>query len=352
MDPAKLATLLAPISLPRPGGTDLGYSPEFDEVRRLREGEDATLAQGEWIRELQSPQWPRVREVCETLLETRTKDLQVACWYLEALSRLEGFPGLSFGLEVLEGLLVRYWEADPPALFPAEPEERIARLEWLNDGRRMTTMIGGIPMTSPETGGLSWLRWEESRLVENLGLRDPKARQEAVSEGKLAGEAWDKAAQASGQGFYLRLLEQVQHAQARLGAFRQRLDQCLAGDAPSLAPMSEALEGCAALASRMSMRVNPGTREKDLRPEAVAPDREADAPPVPGTISSRREAIRRLREVAAYYRDHEPHSPVGPLVERAARWGEMPLGQWLVRVIKDENTLGLLQELLDLRPES
>jgi len=69
-------------------------------------------------------------------------------------------------------------------------------------------------------------------------------------------------------------------------------------------------------------------------------------------IRSSTDAIRRLREIAIYFRTHEPHSPVGPLAERAARWGEMPLDEWLTRVIRDETTLSHLRELLDLRPET
>ena len=334
----------------------MSYSIEFDDIRRLRKSDDPALSQGEWVREIRTPQWAKVRDLCEAILETRSKDLQVACWYLESMTQMEGFQGVCSGLELLEGLLARYWNTESPALFPADPEERIARLEWLNKEMQIPMAINNIAMTSPGTGGYSRLRWEESRLVENLGLRDPKAKEEAVAEGKLSGEAWDKAAGASGSGFYTKLLGQIQEAQDRFHLFQKRVDQRLAQDAPDLGAVREALEGCAGLAVQMSRRFGAGPRAEAAL--AAAPTVDPDAPPQPvlvqvhtGPIASRAEAIHRLREIARYFRDHEPHSPVGPLAERAARWGEMPLGQWLARVVKDEHTLGQLQELLDLYPE-
>lgn len=62
----------------------------------------------------------------------------------------------------------------------------------------------------------------------------------------------------------------------------------------------------------------------------------------------RADALRRLAAVAEFYRRTEPHSPVGPLVQRAARWGEMPLEELLQEVIKSEDVLGNLRETLGL----
>ena len=39
------------------------------------------------------------------------------------------------------------------------------------------------------------------------------------------------------------------------------------------------------------------------------------------------------------------------MAEKAARWGEMPLHEWLKRVIKDDSTLAQVEELLDVDQE-
>jgi type VI secretion system protein ImpA len=355
MTPALLEALLAPISPDLPKGADTAYSQEWDDIRRLREGDDP-YPQGEWVREIQTPQWPKVRDLCESLLKTKSKDLQVSCWYAESMIHLEGFPGLTFGLKVLDGLLSRYWEAGPSSMFPEDVEERIGRFDWLN--AKLPMVIRSVPMTSPKVGGYSHVKWEESRLVENNGARDAKAKEQDIAEGKLSGEAWDKAASASGQGFYIRLYEQVQGARQTFEELERRIDQRFSQDAPNLNGVREALKACHELANQMLKRfgVDP---QIEAAAAAAAPTINLDHPVAvaapaaapSGPIASRADAIRKLREVAKYFRDHEPHSPVGPLAERAARWGEMPLEQWLSKVIKDDSTLNQLRDLLDLQPE-
>ncbi len=54
--------------------------------------------------------------------------------------------------------------------------------------------------------------------------------------------------------------------------------------------------------------------------------------------------------MAEYFRTHEPHSPAAYLAERAARWGELPLHEWLRLVMKEGGTLAQLEELLGVEP--
>ena len=66
-------------------------------------------------------------------------------------------------------------------------------------------------------------------------------------------------------------------------------------------------------------------------------------------IDSREKALDCLREVAQFFRQTEPHSPVAYLAEKAARWGEMPLHEWLHRVLGDGDALTRLRDVLDVR---
>lgn len=64
--------------------------------------------------------------------------------------------------------------------------------------------------------------------------------------------------------------------------------------------------------------------------------------------ASRAQAIRQLQEIATFFRDTEPHSPVAYLADKAARWGSMPLHTWLQSVVKDDATLVRVEELLGI----
>jgi type VI secretion system protein ImpA len=63
----------------------------------------------------------------------------------------------------------------------------------------------------------------------------------------------------------------------------------------------------------------------------------------------RPDALRRLAAIADFFHRSEPHSPVAYLVERAVRWGQMPLEEWLYEVISDEAVLGHLRETLGIK---
>ena len=66
-------------------------------------------------------------------------------------------------------------------------------------------------------------------------------------------------------------------------------------------------------------------------------------------IQSRAQAIAQLREVAAFFRRTEPHSPAAYLADQAAQWAEMSLHEWLAAVVKDGGTLSHIRELLGVK---
>lgn len=62
------------------------------------------------------------------------------------------------------------------------------------------------------------------------------------------------------------------------------------------------------------------------------------------------QALQQLRQVAEYFRQAEPHSPVAYLADKAARWGEMPLHEWLRAVVKDGAALASFEDMLGVEP--
>jgi len=52
--------------------------------------------------------------------------------------------------------------------------------------------------------------------------------------------------------------------------------------------------------------------------------------------------------VAAYFRRAEPQTPAIYLIERAVRWVQMPLEDWLQTVIRDDSVLASVRDTLGL----
>lgn len=353
-----ISHLLEPIPGDDICGTDLSFSSAFDEIREARRQDDLTLAQGDWEADLKTAEWLRVRELCEDILSRRSKDMQVAAWYTEAMARLKGFEGLSLGLQVMDSLINDFWEFCYPSYDPDDLEERAGKIEWLNN--QLPHGIREIPLTDRGSGAYSWLKWEESRRIDNLGLKDQVAREQAIAGGKLSGEVFDRAVQASGRAYYERLHACIQEAVIAANTLAKRVDERFGLDAPSLKELIQAVEACDELVSKLIERLGgfaPGTdptavvQTSQIRREStVGQFASGDlAPATVGLIVNRNDAIRALREAAAYFRHNEPHSPVALLAERAAGWAEMPLEEWLASVIKDQSTLSQLRELLDIR---
>ncbi|SNS32374.1 type VI secretion system protein ImpA [Noviherbaspirillum humi] len=366
MNTQLLDDLLAPIPGGHPGGEDMSFSREFDAIREARRQDDAGLSQGEWQTAPKAAQWPLVARLCEDLLKNRSKDLQAACWYTDALIRTQGFSGLVFGLTVLQALLSDFWEFLYPPLDPSDPEERAARLVWLD--REAAAAVREAPLTGKETG-FSWLTWQAAMTLDNLALKDPAARQAAARDGAISGEQFDRAAMESGLNFYQSMNSTLTQAARLVAQIEDRLDTAFGQHAPTLPMLRQALSDCRSVVSRSIAKLG-GVQEVDEATSPVdtvvpakiftpiATNASLQVPPETAVVTgaanqgvmltSRREAVVHLRLVASYFREQEPHSPVGPLVERAAKWAEMPLDQWLEAVVKDAATLQQLRELLDL----
>ena len=208
------------------------------------------------------------------------------------------------------------------------------------------------PLTTPESGGYGWLHWEEARRVDRLALGSPQEKDAAVQEGRICGETYQAAVAASGAGHFQRLGEQARDAAAACGALRATLDRRFPSDPPSVDDLAGAIQACQELAEQNLVRLAPAPGPAPAPAPVHAP---RPAPPQPEAQRlaggapperTRAGAVQDLRGLAAYFRAQEPHSPVAPLVERAAQWAEMPLERWLGAVIKDPGTLAQLRDLL------
>jgi type VI secretion system protein ImpA len=362
-----IAELLAPIPGENPAGQSVRYDGTHDAIREARRADDA-LEQGDWVYQVKVAAWPAVIEMATEALTTKSKDLQITVWLVEALVKQHGFAGLRDGLQLLQELQERFWPSLYPAVEDDDLEPRVAPLAWLNE--RLPPSIREVPLTQSIDGqNYSWWRWEESRAVDNEGRRDQEALAAALAEGKITGEQFDKAVEATSPGFYKTLFEDLNQTWEEYERLDRVVEEKFGREAPSLLELKQALEGCRMLIREIAQKKGglepaPTPREPEPTPAAVA-EREPEPSPAPQLRSqaailvhqgavplepqNRADALCRLAAVGDYFRKTEPHSPVAYLVQRAVRWGEMPLDEWLQDVIHDENVLGQLREMLGMK---
>ena len=69
-------------------------------------------------------------------------------------------------------------------------------------------------------------------------------------------------------------------------------------------------------------------------------------------LQNREQAMQVLQDIADYFQANEPHSPVSYMLQKTIKWNQMPLHEWLGHVIKNENPLESVQELLGVSHNS
>lgn len=353
--------LLAPISDENPVGESLQYSGEYDEIREARRSED-NLEQGDWQRDPKSAEWPKVVTLATTALASKTKDIQIGAWLTEALVNLYGFVGLRDGLKLMRGLHEQYWDNLFPQIDEGDLDARANALSFMD--ARVEIPLKNVPLTKSGFGvDYSYIKWDESTkfdIPENLDTLDSDAharfsqlKAQAEEEGKTTAEEWRKAKGATRRAFYEETYALLNECWDEFQSLDHVMDEKFGRQTPGLGTLKRSLDEVRTLVEKVLKE------KRILEPD---PSTDGDVPTdgtqqeaggtsalgAVGPIRGRADALKRLAEVAYYFQTTEPHSPVAYLVQRAIKWGQMPLEVWLEDVIKDGAVLGHLKETLGL----
>jgi type VI secretion system protein ImpA len=343
--------LLAPIAADNPSGEPLRYTPAYDTIQEARRSDDQNLNQGEWKRELKVTNWREVTRLTVEALSNKSKDLQLSVWLTEALVKQFGFAGLRDGLRILRELHELYWNSLYPMTEDGDLESRAGPIDWLND--KLPASLVTISLTKPQGGAesYSWLTWQESKAVEELGRKNAEAKAAAVAEGKITAELFDKAVAATPIQVYEGLREDLHDCLEECEKFASVVDQKFGTEAPSLRELKKALEDCRDLVEEII------GKKGGLEPRPVTP-LPTNGELIPTSLTSatfllppadRADALQQLEAIAQFFHRTEPHSPVAYLVQRAVRWGQMPLEQWLNEVISDQSVLTHIRDTLGIK---
>ena len=258
---------LVPIAGDDPSGRNLAYEPEYDALREARRFEDATN-QGDWVRDAKAADWNKVVTLGGNCLRSRTKDLQIAAWVAEALTRLHGFAGLRDGLTLLLGIQGRFWDSYHPRIDDGDIESRFGPFIFLNDSRVLPFLIRRAPVTN----GLgdepfSFARYQESRETDNLIKKNPEKSKSILAEGRITGKTFDDQVAQTPRTFYERLADDLGEALAAFGDFEKDTDARFGNDAPNLTNIGKTLDEC----QRWIEPILADKREKEPDPAPSSP---------------------------------------------------------------------------------
>lgn len=340
--------LLQPIAGDNPAGESLRYEGTYDRIAEARREDDPKLSQGIYKSAHKRADWFTVSGVCIEALTTRTKDLQIAGWLLEAWLHRDGFNGVAKGLRVVAAMCERFWNEMYPAIEPSEIEGlegRIAPFDWIE--QKLSLKLKQIPLTMHSEGeSYSYVDWERACHFENLAMKDPRALQEALAKIDPTVSAFRNAVRATDRSFYQELVHDLDDAIEACAQLEQMLDEKCGKNAPGFHQFKQALNAIRQLICKDMGEEEIETDVLELEsPQPAVPEFE---PSSGGPIRSRADAYRRLSEAADYLLRAEPHSPTPYLVKRAVEWGNMSLPELLQQIVRNEGELSEIDRLLKL----
>lgn len=240
-----IESFLDPIHGAHASGEDLRYSAVYDQIKEAKRADDQ-LDRGEWHTDLKTSDWRLAIKICSEALTQKTKDLQIAAWFTEALLHQHGFAGLEFGLDLITRLITGFWDTLYPEIEDGDLDYRVGPITYLNE--KLATAVLQVPITDPDpTKGYSYFAWEESRLVgfdSGLDKERKDRRQVMIEEGKISGEEFKSAVNMSSISFYNNLYDQLTRCRDRLNALDKVINEMFAPDPPGLTQLSEAVAKC------------------------------------------------------------------------------------------------------------
>lgn len=355
-------SLLEPVSADNAVGDDLRadtsptslYISIRDARRAARAAERNSMFDGGSTEANEN--WHKILELAPQILSQHSKDLEVACWYTEALVRKAGFQGLRDGFTLIKRLIEEFWDQD---LYPVPDEDgietRIAPLTGLNgEGAEgvLLTPIRSTGITEDIPPG-PFTFWQYKQALDVKRIQDDDARSEQAQKIGFTIEDIENVVEQSSQAFFIDLRDDVREC---LQAYREisdlLLNYCGSQDAPPTSKIIELLEDTLGAINHIAKYKFPveASNESEISEPGGTAASPASAVTVSGPIKTREEAFRALNSISDFFRQTEPHSPISYVIDRAVKWGDMSLSELMNELIPDHSSRQTYSSLTGVNP--
>ncbi len=364
-----LEELLLPIEPDKPTGKSVRGNGVYSAIKEARREDDASVPLGAWAYELKQADWDKVSDIAAHALVSKTKDLQLAAWLLEAQIAKVGFEAIPACVLLMQSLCERYWEALYPRIDEGDQEYRANILRWVNE--KLLPQIRLLPLTNANRNArdYGWADFEQAKRNEQLRAMHGRHGQQEIEGTTL--QEFQSALSATSTESHTACYRLLADSLEALESFAATLTQLWGEEAPSLNGLAGLLEQIQALIAgelyKRGVRLS-APRGKEEKREAVATispsggggsdggggeddGGEDEGGNGDGPIRSRADAYHRLAVIADYLAAREPHSPVPYLILRAVEWGNMNTAELYHEVFMKFGGQLNVFELLGLDPE-
>lgn len=321
-------------------------------------------------------QWKIVKEQGQKTL-AESKDLEIACYVVEALARLDDFGALAQAFAGMKQLIENFWDGLYPR--PRHDDDDLEQKTGIGDNERREAFLaellrGGFqPLPDFEDGAE---RAEKIRLVyvkarivpmERLtGIGGDESFSRAllripVTENKPAGvfsvrdyrfaledpaslQKFEQAVKETRKEFFEKLVKDIESCQLEYDALTKALTDACEKDSPDepLAPSTSAVRDALA-ECRDTVRTQIAKHIFGAEPAPVSPNPVIDGPVVPaaqgGPLRTRSDAFNALEEVAKFFERTEPLSLFPAQLRKLISQAQMDPAEYFSEIIEDKSVL-------------
>ena len=357
--------MLNPISENQTCGEDLSFSNEFHEIKKAKTQDDPLLDQGDWVAEPKQADWVFVADTSRQLLSEKTKDIRLLTWLSEAWANLYGFEGIAKGLELSHRMLNIYWSNLHPEIEDDDLDQRLGLLQGLVN--QLPGLIKKVPLINIQPL-YSLFDYENFLHQQNNRLKHAEDAESSTISNEL--EQFDQGLLSTSKSFQFQNYQSFSDILNQWEMLKQVLDQLMQLDAPSFANIDSQLENihktlrkiykADTFTSQIDLSASvphsgmletdvSSTAQEQMMPAMSTTSHQSFQPAPQSHLQNREQAMKVLQEIADYFEKNEPHSPVSYMLQKTIKWSQMPLHEWLAQVIKNDNPLESVQELLGIQ---
>lgn len=399
-----LESLVAPISDEAPTGIDCRDDPSplslYQQVKSARSaarGAERQNISGRSNNEIDE-YWRSVIEIAPKLLTSVSKDLEVCCWYSEAMLRRYGFQGLRDSFQIIDQLIEQHWDHLYPMPDEDGLETRVSSLSGLNGAGAEGVLLAPIRNTVITQGASAgpFTYWEYQQALDVQRTADLSAREDKAKKLGYSIEDVEKAVAESSNDFITDLRDDLLECISSYRSISGRLDElCGTYDAPPTSNIINTLDEICGAVTHLGQGKFPLEEATPEEEDEAAPgSAEATVSAAAGPIASkqqaykqvqqiaeflrksdpssqvsfmleqaitadsnelahlaREQAFKQMLEIASFFRNTEPHSPVSYILEKAVKWGKMPLHELMQELITDNSALERYTMLTGVKTE-
>lgn len=348
--------LLAPISEEAPAGSDpRADSSATSLYYRVKDARNAARAAERSAVDLGGPvpeEWATVVDASIEVLSLHAKDLEIAAWMIEGLTRIEGFAGLRDGIKVMTGIVNQFWGYCFPELDEDGIEGKVSAVAGLSGSGAVGTLIQPVRLR-PITQGSQWnfSYWSYAQAIDLEKVADPGRRKERIDNGAVSMEQFLQSVAETPAVYFGDLVSALDECLAALAEMSAAFDAVAGVDAPPVSALRDLLQEIVAAirhlaASKLASIALPETAIEDETQSEGGQEAEAGGAGGGSAAvrringyANREEALAELVRIAGYFRSTEPNSPTSYSLEGAIRRARMTLPELLGELVEDPSQI-------------